>query len=250
MPGSPARLATEHGMTDLHTPDSDARNPRNPGGELTDTSDMFLPHTVFRREFRLAAKAVRRVPPGDTEQAAYAADMLTFVVEALTHHHQNEDALLWPRLHERAPKEVEPIVDLMEDQHEHIHEVLVRAQRQLDTWQGDPSEANREALAGTMEEAYAALDEHLAAEEQQILPIAARHVSAEEWEEMAERGMEWIPKDKQLLALGSMRYSAPPEVFARKVAPDLPRLLRPFLLRMADRKFRQVALRLHGTATP
>ena len=237
-------------MTDLHAPAGEARNPRNPGGELTDTSEMFLPHSVFRREFSLAAKAVRRVPVGDRQRAEYAAGHLGFLVDSLTHHHQNEDDLLWPRLHERAPKEVEPIVDLMEGQHEHIHEVLVRAQHQLDSWKTDPSEANREALAGTLEEAYAALDEHLAAEEQQILPIAARHVSAEEWEEMGKRGMASIPKDKQLLALGSMRYSAPRELFDERVASDLPWLLRPFLLRAADRTFRKAALQLHGTATP
>ncbi len=236
-------------MTDLTTSAHETGNARNPDRSLTDTSDMFLPHSVFRREFALASRVVRRIPVGDRDRAAYAADHLGFLLDTLTHHHENEDELLWPRLRDRAPADVAPILDVMEGHHRTIHERLERLAEHLAVWAADPSEANREVLAESFDAAYAILDEHLAAEETQILPIAARTVSQVEWDEMGARGMAAIPKERQMLALGSMHYSAPPAIF-EKVKADLPRLMRPILLRLADRAFRKVAVQLHGTSTP
>jgi hypothetical protein len=74
-------------------------------------------------------------------------------------------------------------------------------------------------------------------------------VSQAEWDEMGERGMAAIPRDKRMLALGSMHYSAPAAIF-EQVKADLPRLMRPILLRLADREFRKAAVQMHGTARP
>jgi Hemerythrin HHE cation binding domain len=224
-------------------------NPYNADGALTDTSDMGLPHAVFRHEFGLAPGIVRRAPEGDTERAGTLSVHLTFLVDSLTHHHETEDELLWPLLLDRVPEGVAPMVTLMEIQHHELHGLLEKARAQSAAWANDPTAANREALARTLDDVGKALDEHLLAEETHMLPLAATTVSQEEWQRLGAAGTAAIPRDKRMLALGTMRYVAPPELVAR-IEADIPRLLRPLVTRSADRTFRRTALQIHGTPTP
>jgi hypothetical protein len=224
-------------------------NTRNSGGILTDTSDMQIPHSIFRGEFRRAPGIVRNVPAGDGHRAGVVAEHLQFLLEGLTDHHTAEDELLWPRLHERVRADVEPIIGEMESQHAQIHREGVTLSDQLTSWTSDPSSARREAVAGTCDSMCTVLEEHLGAEERDVLPIAARAISQSEWDEIGERAMGALPKDKRMLILGTIRYWAPQERSAA-VASDIPRPMRPFVTAMADRAFRKEALAVHGTATP
>jgi hypothetical protein len=104
-------------------------------------------------------------------------------------------------------------------------------------------------VADSCDSALALLDEHLRAEEREILPIAARTISQSEWDEIGERAMGALPKDKRMLVLGTIRYWAPRERSAA-VASDIPRPVRPFVTALADRAFRKEAVSVHGTATP
>jgi hemerythrin-like domain-containing protein len=224
-------------------------NPLNSGGVLTDTGDMQIPHSIFRGEFRRAPEMVRNVAAGDAHRAAGVAEHLQFLLEALTDHHTAEDELLWPRLQERVQPEVEPIIGAMEGQHGQIHQVSETLNSQVASWAADPSSAHRDAVADTCDSALGLLEEHLGAEEREILPIAARAISQSEWDEIGERAMGALPKDKRMLVLGTIRYWAPPERSAA-VASDIPRPVRPFVTALADRAFRKEAVAVHGTATP
>jgi hemerythrin superfamily protein len=224
-------------------------NPRNSGGVLTDTGDMQIPHSIFRGEFRRAPGMVRNVAVGDAQRAGVVAEHLQFLLEGLTDHHTTEDELLWPRLKERVPEEVEPVIGTMESQHAQIHQVCETLNGQVASWAADPSEAHRDAVADTCDSALRLLEEHLGAEEREILPIAARAISQSEWDEIGERAMDALPKDKRMLILGTIRYWAPRERSAA-VAADIPRPMRPFVTALADRAFRKEAVSVHGTATP
>jgi hemerythrin superfamily protein len=224
-------------------------NPLNSGGVLTDTGDMQVPHSVFRGEFRRAPGMVRNVQEGDAHRAGVVAGHLQFLLEALTDHHTAEDELLWPRLQERVHADVEPIIGVMESQHAQIHRLTETLNGQLVSWATDPSIAHRDAVADICDSALALLEEHLGAEERDILPIAARAISQSEWDEIGERAMGALPKDKRMLVLGTIRYWAPPERSAA-VASDIPRPVRPLVTALADRAFRKEAVAVHGTATP
>jgi hemerythrin-like domain-containing protein len=217
---------------------------------LTDTDDMYIPHSIFRAEFARAPGLVRAVRPGDLERAKFVDDNVRFLISSLTHHHQAEDALLWPLLHERATDDAfAETVSLMESQHHGIHEALDRVSRSSPEWAAEPTAERGENLATELEHAAKVLEEHLAAEEAQILPVAAQTLSQEEWEAIGERSTSQIPKDKRMLALGSIHYYAPPAQWT-KLASGIPWLLRPIIVRKADKTFRKQALALHGTATP
>jgi hemerythrin superfamily protein len=210
---------------------------------------MQVPHSIFRGEFRRAPGMVRNVREGDAHRTGVVTGHLQFLVEALTDHHTAEDELLWPLLHERAHAEVEPVIGLMESQHAQIHRLAETLNGQLASWASDPSSEHRDAVADTCDSAYALLEEHLGAEERDILPIAARTISQSEWNEIGDRAMGALPKDKKMLVLGTIRYWAPPKQSAA-IASDIPRPVRPFVTAMADRAFRKEAVAVHGTATP
>jgi hypothetical protein len=91
--------------------------------------------------------------------------------------------------------------------------------------------------------------EHLSAEEEQLLPIAARHVTAAEWQRLGEEGMAGVRQSQLPLAFGMMQYEGDPEALAEMLshAPLLARLLMPVL---APRAFARYSKRVHGTATP
>jgi hemerythrin superfamily protein len=239
----------QHRCTRRCAEDGVGSNPLNSGGVLTDTGDMQIPHSIFRGEFRRAPGMVRNVPEEDSHRAGVVAGHLQFLLEALTDHHTAEDELLWPRLHERVHADLEPIIGVMENQHAQIHRVIETLSGRLASWASDPSSARRDAVADTCDSAFAVLEEHLGAEERDILPIAARAISQSEWDEIGERAMGALPKDQRMLVLGTIRYWAPPERSAA-VASDIPRPARPFVAALADRAFRKEAVAVHGTATP
>lgn len=65
---------------------------------LADVRDMYLAHTMYRREIGLAPALIRGVADGDVERAALIAEHLDLVVTSLDHHHRCEDDHLWQRL--------------------------------------------------------------------------------------------------------------------------------------------------------
>ena len=216
---------------------------------LTDTRVMPVIHTLFRRELRLAGDLLRGVTEGDTARAAVIADHLDLVGEILHHHHTAEDELLWPLLLERVPEDLAPIVHLMESQHGRVEQLLDEITPLLAQWRRTAGRAERDRMAELYDDLYVALAEHLDAEEQRLLPIAARSVSQEEWERMGEAARAGTPKGKQFVVLGMIGYDGGPEGIALMLhaAPAPVRWLLP---RLGARAYRRYALAVYGTGTP
>ena len=158
-----------------------ASQPTPPGtGQPADVRPMIVVHTALRREFRLTADAIGAATPGDRARAAVLTGHLTFLLDLLHHHHAGEDKLLWPKLLSRAPADTVPLVDLMQAQHEELDSLMTQCRSVAGDWQADPGQAVRDRLAGLVAELYTRLAEHLAAEERDVLPIAAAHLSEPE----------------------------------------------------------------------
>jgi hemerythrin-like domain-containing protein len=217
--------------------------------EQVDTRDMLVIHTALRREYRLVPALVRAVPPGNAARAAQISEHLGFLNDMLHHHHSGEDRLLWPKLLERVSAEVAPTVELMEQQHHHIHDTMQQAATAMAGWRKHATTTDRDQLADALERLYAALTEHLAAEEEHILPLAARSLTAAEWGQLGEEGMEGVPKNQQALVFGMLMYEGDPQVIAHMLA-HAPRLLRLVLPTLARRAYARYARRVHGTPTP
>lgn len=117
-------------------------------------------------------------------------------------HHPKESGLLFPRVAARCP-ELEPLIARLERQHADGEHAVRELQHELLAFEvmGDPRRAAFERTAERYVHAYL---EHMALEEQEILPAAQRVFGAE----------DWAPLDE---AFGSNadpltgRYPAPPD---------------------------------------
>ncbi len=215
----------------------------------TDTRVMPVLHSAFRRELRLAAGLVRGVAGGDTRRAAVVVDHLDLVGRLLHHHHTIEDRMLWPLLLERVPVDLAPIVHLMESQHARVEALLAEIGPLQESWRATAEVGDRDRLAGLHDELYAALAEHLDAEEQRLLPIAARAVTQEEWDRMGEEGRAGTPRKERGVVFGMYAYEGDPDGLALMLA-DAPPPVRWLVPRLGARAYRRHAARVHGTATP
>ncbi|GAA3521531.1 hypothetical protein GCM10022234_16790 [Aeromicrobium panaciterrae] len=219
------------------------------GPGLTDVRMMAVAHSSFRRELKLSVPAVRAVAAGDTRRAADIAQHVEMWTGFVHHHHSIEDELLWDKLAARVPEELAPLVELMESQHENVAVLLDGCPPLVQQWRKTASHVDGSHLADHLAALVEALCEHLDAEEAHVLPIMARHIRQDEWDEFTERGMESIPKKLLLTGFGMMLYEGDPDALALEIA-KLPAPLRPLLPFLARRAFRTYAKRIHSTPTP
>ncbi|MFF3945943.1 hemerythrin domain-containing protein [Streptomyces sp. NPDC001902] len=214
---------------------------------MADVRDMFMAHTMMRREFRLLPQLVRDVEAGDTRRAGIVADHADKVCLILHLHHEGEDKVVWPRLLERGGERTAAIVPTMEAQHHGIDTALTGVTALLAGWRSTAQDG--EALAAALEELLSRLLEHMALEEKEILPLAEEFITAAEWAELGEHGMANSPKKDLPLAFGMVMYEGDPEVIKAVLshAPLAPRLVMPLL---APRLYALHAKRVYGTPTP
>lgn len=221
----------------------------DPAATLVDTSVMPTLHSFFRREFRLAGAVVRGVAVGDLARARVVADHVDFLTRHLHHHHTVEDDLLWPKLLQRVPEELAPVVHLMESQHAQVDGLILQVGEVLPRFREAADAESRDRLAELLEALHLHLVEHLDAEEEQLLPLAARNVTQEEWEEMSEAGRAGTPRNEMTLTFGMYQYEGDPVVLGKMLA-EAPPPVRWIVPRLSRRAFRKYAVRVHGTPTP
>src|SRR5215218_4996491 len=211
---------------------------------LTDVHDMVVVHRVFRREFRLIPQLVRAVPAGDTARAAVLAGHARLVLRGLHGHHTSEDLLLWPKLLERAAPDA-ALVHRMEAQHERVHDALERLEPALQRWEAEARPAVTEEVAAAFDALRVALLEHLDDEERDILPLAARHVTQAEWNELGEHGTSKTRLKELPILFGAVAEEATPEEMAEILAVVPPRIR--FLLRtVLARRYQRYISRVRG----
>jgi hemerythrin-like domain-containing protein len=218
-------------------------------GSHADTSDMYMVHTAFRREFGALPNLVRNVQAGDIQRSQIIGDHIDILSIYLYAHHHSEDIHLWPRLLDRGPREVAPIVHLMEGQHENIERLSTEADEATGAWCASSAPQIREALADVLDQLIHALDEHMRLEEQRILPLAEKYITAAEWHAMAGESGRAIPQESVPLVFGMTLYEANPEVI-QKTLSELPPEVRTVLQEQGPRAFSSHSEGVYGTATP
>jgi iron-sulfur cluster repair protein YtfE (RIC family) len=167
----------------------------------TDTSDLLIPHGFFRSVFASAEPIIQSVRPGDAEQTAAVSSYFDNVLRFLDAHHDGEDAIIWPVLSERCSSAGE-LIARMEGEHEAIHELKARAAALLTEWSNSADPAAAAALAGALTSLGAKVDSHFGEEEAEVLPLASRNMSAEEWGGLPGHAMAHFTGDKIWLILG------------------------------------------------
>ncbi len=216
---------------------------------LADVRDMYMAHTMFRRELGLAPALIRGVAAGDLERATIVADHLDLVDTVLHHHHEAEDAHLWARLTERAGEAAEPVVQAMEQQHSALDELLSEVRAGLVPWRETADPTRGAALADVVTRLHERLVDHLAVEEEQALPLIEKHITAAEWGQMIAAGAGDVDPAQMPLIFGLMAYEAEPGT-VRDVVAAMPPEVGAVIGDLAAQAFAAHSQRVHGTATP
>lgn len=175
-----------------------------------DVQDMIVVHRNFRHQFAHAPALIRGLRDGDTARTKLVIDHLRFVLTGLEAHHGSEDDLLWPKLRERVAPMPESI-SRMEDQHHQLDALTMELTAALNELAVRVDPEVRERAAELCERLASVVDAHMTEEEQTILPLAAAHLTAAEWDELGERGLEKLAKKDLLPALSSLLAIATPE---------------------------------------
>lgn len=215
-----------------------------------DTRDMAAAHRMFRREFGLMPGLVRAVAADDRERAALVADHIALVSSVLDHHHLGEEEYVWPLLRERCPQQPARIdVDAMEAQHQAIHKCLVRVRRAVAAWIDSASEDTREAAADAIDELIPVMKEHLALEEERVVPLIEKYLTDAEYARVGQGQAVEAPPEKLPTIFGMFAYETAPEV-VDMVITHTPAEIQPIIKDLGTRAYAAYAQQLHGTATP
>lgn len=166
---------------------------------LTDVSDMPLVHDAFRRGFGEARSQLAFIDADDAERAAFFADYLAELLWLLHSHHSGEDEVIYPLLVERVPDEV-ALFSRMDGQHTSVEALLDAANDAAAAYRASASAADAAALADACEVLLAQLETHLREEEDELLPVAARYLTQEEWNRLPGHALSsytgeriWLP---------------------------------------------------------
>lgn len=211
---------------------------------MADVSDMYVVHRVFRREFDLIPRLVRGVAEGDTARSTVVAEHVRLVVAGLHMHHTGEDELLWPLLLERAAPSSE-LIHTMQAQHARVDAYSERLEPLIASWESSASTVRGEQLARLVEEFWAALLEHLELEEREILPLASRHVTHDEWEQLGKHGSSHMRRDQLPLMFGALLEDATEEERTMMLGKQ-PLPIRILLTVLGQRQYRRYVTRVRG----
>jgi hypothetical protein len=210
---------------------------------------MFVVHTMFRREFGLMPGLVRAVSAGEKQLTMFVADHVALVSKVLDLHHSGEDKHIWPRLRERGTGEIASIVGVMEEQHGVIHRGLLQVTAAVQSWRDSASAQTRDVLADAVGQFLPVMKEHLALEEERVVPLIEKYITAAEYALLPQEGNAEVPHDKLPTIFGMIMYEADPAVIDTIVA-EMPAEIQPIIKDAAAQAYAAYAQQLYGTATP
>ena len=169
-------------------------------GPGVDTHEMVLMHRVIRREFGQLPRLFRSAANNRARSkviGAHAREMLDF----LHTHHTGEDELLFPLLRERATLDPE-LMDRMDTQHAQVDHAVAALGKDLPAWTATADAATGERMATMVDTTMPTLIDHLAEEEEKLLPIVSTTLTQSEWDALGKHGMSAIPITRRLVILG------------------------------------------------
>lgn len=206
---------------------------------MADVRDMAIIHETFRRLYAESAALVRANPAPSPERVTFLGDHIAFGLEMLHHHHhESEDQLLYPLLIERVPEQAET-TERIDHEHQAIATALDSAQEACRAWRASPGAETGEALAAALDHVNEITQPHLDHEEQVVVPLAAQHLSQEEWDALGEHSRSYVPRERMPAMFGMITepLSKPDADFMKQSLPAPVRLLYPVLIGRAWKKY-------------
>ncbi|WP_437088106.1 hemerythrin domain-containing protein [Streptomyces sp. enrichment culture] len=177
------------------------------GGEAVEhrlVPEMLLLNKAQRFATTLLIDAVQRGPAPLNRLAEFRC----FLVGALRHYHDQQEAVLWPQLISAVPAEVIWLIDLSAQ-----HDALESALDALDSVPlYDPG--GRRELAAAAAALRGVVHTHLDDEESRLLPALTTHVPDEFWTEFFRSMLASLPRASAHLGLALLETLGTPAEFA------------------------------------
>jgi DUF438 domain-containing protein len=142
-------------------------------------------HAAVRRDVSRTEQALRTLPDGDRERARQVQRAWQNLVRELTHHHEAEDATVWPFLLSRGVDA--DLMRAMEGEHASMKEALTDASRAIDGVVADPTAVRAEAAAEVVSRSSSVVNAHLEHEENDVEPLIAAYEDDSEWKAAAKK---------------------------------------------------------------
>jgi hemerythrin-like domain-containing protein len=144
---------------------------------------VYLIHEAFRRDLKRLSSALRAVGV-DQQRARQLGAHWAFIEDQLHHHHEVEDASLWPLVRPKLSGREDELGVLieMEVQHKELLPQCAGIERGFITLVEQPSAEACSDLAGQIDELGSALGAHLDNEEQHCFPVIDQALTLEEFQ--------------------------------------------------------------------
>ncbi len=161
-------------------------------------------HAAVRRDFERTATALDAFRDGDAARAAELGRAWDHLASQLTHHHEQEDTLIWPALQTLG---VDPVLlGEMESEHQAMHDALVGVSAEMTRLAGSARKEDATAAAVALEHARAVTERHLRHEEDELEPQMVQHFESRGVEGGREADPQPVaPRRRRLLRLGARR---------------------------------------------
>jgi hemerythrin-like domain-containing protein len=200
--------------------------------------DMAIVHKTFRSAFDESARLVRAAPNPSPGRVTFLSDHIDFGIGMLHHHHEAEDALLYPLLVERVPEQA-AMTEEVAHEHQLVQTALDAASSACAAWRRQPSPETASALADSLDSLNAVLQPHLDDEEGQVVPLAAVTLTQAEWDAMGEHARSAIPRNKMPVAFGMLLepLNEDDKAYMKSQLPAPVRLLFPILIQRPWNKY-------------
>ena len=146
---------------------------------------------------------VRGAPAGDVARSEFLGEWLAVLDASLHTHHESEDQLLWDKLEQRAPA-CALHVGQMRAHHAQVAALIEEAIRSSPDGARRPTRRSANSSPTPIERMLEVLKVHLRREVVEVIPVAERVVTKQEWTAMADHSMAVIPKNRLLPQLGML----------------------------------------------
>jgi len=167
-----------------------------------DTSDMPAVHKVFRSSLASAPAFVTSAA-GNDERRALMVNYYTNLISFLEAHHDGEEELVFPLLIERAP-EHKTLIEKVAGQHTEVVGLMGAVRDSLGSWDAK-GDAEASGVVQSLRFLDGVLSPHLDQEEAEIVPMAAEHLTVEEWGALPGHALGSFGGDKIWLIMGLIR---------------------------------------------
>jgi hemerythrin-like domain-containing protein len=160
-----------------------------------DTTNYYLVHRALRRNARRLADATASYDRQDPRRTRALVRWCRGFIEELHCHHTIEDDAFFPALVARVPEAAE-LIARTDAEHATMDEIFVRMEAGLTTLaSGGPAHGLHESARDLAD----LLDDHLAFEDAEVIPLFEQHFTADEYRALDDEAMEILGVSKQAL---------------------------------------------------